>query len=169
MPTAATVTLAGVATILALLAAPGQASAQQSAIIESSAWIAGCWERRSGQSVTEEQWMPPRGGAMLGMSRTVRDGRLVEYEFLRLFERDGRLVYHATPSRQTPTEFTSTATSDTLAVFENPAHDFPQRIIYRRQGSDSLIARIEGPGPGGTRGVDFRFARAQCSGAHPAG
>lgn len=109
--------------------------------------------------------MAPRGGVMIGMSRTVREGKLIEHEFIRLIEREGRLVYRAMPSRQAPTEFTSTVASDTLMIFENPAHDFPQRMIYRRQGSDSLTARIEGPGTGGTRGVDFRFARDACAGA----
>lgn len=124
--------------------------------------MAGCWIRRGATLVTEEQWMSPEAGTMLGMSRTTRDGKLTEYEFLRLFERDGRLVYNAMPSGQAPTEFTSTRVADSALVFENPAHDFPQRIIYRRVGADSLVARIEGPGPNGVRGVDFRFARASC-------
>jgi hypothetical protein len=49
-------------------------------------------------------------------------------------------------------------------VFENPAHDFPQRIIYRRLSPDSLVARIEGPGPNNTtRGIDFPMRRVNCS------
>jgi hypothetical protein len=155
---------AGAATIVALSVSAGQHAPGSVEKIEAAAWIAGCWARRSGQTVVEEQWMVPRGGMMLGMSRTVRDGKLVEYEFIRLFESEGRLVYLAMPSRQAPAEFKSTATSDSLLIFENPAHDFPQRIIYRKQGADSLTARIEGPGPAGPRGVDFRYARAVCPG-----
>lgn len=159
--------LAGAATVAAVSGFAGQGAPARVEKIEAASWFAGCWTRRSGQTVIEEQWMAPRGGVMVGMSRTVRDGKLVEYEFIRLFESNGRLVYQAMPSRQAPTDFTSTVTSDTLLIFENPAHDFPQRIIYRRQGTDSLTARIEGPGPGGTRGVDFRFARDACPGDRP--
>lgn len=108
--------------------------------------------------------MVPRGGTMLGMSRTTRGDTLVEFEQLRIFERDGKLVYAAQPSRQALTEFTSTTVSDTLLVVENPSHDFPQRIHYRRAGADSLVARIEGTMGGQARGIDFPYVRAACPG-----
>ena len=59
-------------------------------------------------------------------------------------------------------EFASTAVSDTAVVFENLAHDFPQRIIYRRRGADSLVARIEGTRGGQMRGRDFPYRKAAC-------
>lgn len=129
-------------------------------------WMAGCWRRQSanGVSVVEEQWMMPRAGFALGMSRTVRgDSMVTEFEQLRIFQRAGNAVYHAEPSGQAPAEFEARTTSDTMVVFENAAHDFPQRIIYRKRGVDSLIARIEGTMNGQARGIDFPFARAQCS------
>jgi hypothetical protein len=47
-------------------------------------WLAGTWGlERNGRTVTE-QWMPPAGGTMLGMSRTIASGRTVEYELLLL-------------------------------------------------------------------------------------
>jgi len=44
------------------------------------------------------------------------------------------------------------------AVFENPDHDFPQRVIYRRCDAD-LCARIEGTVGGQVRGMDWRYRR----------
>ena len=76
-------------------------------------------------------------------------------------EQEGR-DDHAEPSGQAPADFEASAVSDSLITFENPAHDFPQRVIYRRRGSDSLIARIEGTRNGRVRGVDFPYARAAC-------
>jgi hypothetical protein len=87
---------------------------------------------------------------------------VVEFEQLRLFQRAGHAVYHAEPSGQTPTDFEAKSTSDTLVVFENAAHDFPQRVIYRKRGADSLIARIEGNMNGQARGIDFGYARVRC-------
>ena len=110
---------------------------------------------------TSSSWTAARAGTMLGVSRTVRGDSTVAWEHLRIFRRGGRLVYGALPSGQRYAEFTATEASDTLVVFENPAHDFPQRILYRPAG-DSLHARIGGPHDGETRGVDFRFARVRC-------
>ena len=137
-------------------------SAFQQRAIERAAFIQGCWERRSGTRIVEEQWMKPRGGSMLGMSRTVRGDTLVEWEFLRLYERGEQLVYAAQPSGQKPAEFTSILIERDVIIFANPAHDFPQRIIYRSSG-DSLFARIEGRMSGQERAVDFRYARVGCS------
>ena len=129
--------------------------------VESIAWLTGCWERATRSGSVDESWTAARAGTMLGVSRTVRGDSTVAWEHLRIFRRGGRLVYGALPSGQRYAEFTATEASDTLVVFENPAHDFPQRILYRPAG-DSLHARIEGPHDGETRGVDFRFARVRC-------
>ena len=106
--------------------------------------------------------MQPRGGLMLGVSRTVIGDSLREYEQVALSQRGAHLVYAATPARQAPAEFVSTAVSDSAVIFENPTHDFPQRIIYRRRGADSLIARVEGMRGGQLRGRDFAYHRVPC-------
>jgi hypothetical protein len=140
---------------------PLVASAQRANVVSHLGWIAGCWQQTGANArVVDEQWMTPRGNTMLGMSRTVRGDSLIEYEQLRIFERDGKAVYRAMPSGQPPAEFTAAGVSDTLVVFENPQHDFPQRIIYRKRGADSVIARIEGTANGRSRGVDFPYG--QC-------
>jgi hypothetical protein len=48
-------------------------------------------------------------------------------------------------------------------VFENPGHEFPQRIGYRRQGP-SLQAWIEGTKDRQARRVEFPYRRAACPG-----
>jgi len=108
--------------------------------------------------------MPPAGGIMMGASRTVANGQVVEWERLQLSEKDGHLVYTSLPSGQTEASFVSTAVTDSSFVVENLQHDFPQRINYRKHGADSLIARIEGPGQNGTLGMDFPMRRTSCTG-----
>lgn len=125
-------------------------------------WLSGCWENRRPGRLTEEHWMTPRGGIMLGMARTTRGDSLMEFEQVRIGERGGQLVYTAQPSGQAQAEFTSTEVGDSMVVFANPGHDFPQRVIYRRRGADSLLARIEGTMNGNARAVDFPYARGKC-------
>ena len=100
---------------------------------------------------------------MLGASRTTVGGTVREFEQLRLRVDGDRVVYTALPSGQAEASFTSTAVTDSGFTVENLQHDFPQRISYRRRGRDSLVARIEGPGPDGTRGVDFAMRRVSCT------
>jgi hypothetical protein len=149
--------------VLVPVGSPAALGAQAGAgRVSQLAWLAGCWEQNTGRQVVEEQWTRPRGGIMLGSGRTLRGDSLVEYEQVRIEERGGRLVYAAKPSGQAPADFTGTTVSDTAVTFENPAHDFPQRVMYRRAGRDSLLARVEGGRHGTVHGVDFPYRRVDC-------
>jgi hypothetical protein len=128
---------------LLVLGTMAQAQGPARASIGDVAWMAGAW----GTATTEERWTPAAGGAMLGVSRTVRGGKMTEFEFLRIVERDGGLVYIAQPNGRTPTEFVLTKFDATSATFENPAHDFPKMIRYVKKADGGLEASISaGPG-----------------------
>jgi hypothetical protein len=103
--------------------------------------------------------MKPAGGTMLGMSRTVRGGKTTEFEFLQIRDVAGRLAYVAKPSGQAEATFSLKTLGEHEIVFENPEHDFPQRIIYRLDAPARLTARIEGTVNGKTRGQDFPYTR----------
>ena len=95
---------------------------------------------------------------MLGVSRTVnKKGKTVAFEYLRIVERDGGLVYVAQPNGRPPTEFVLTELRGTRAVFENPRHDSPQRIVYELSDGGVLSASI-GFMNGG-RPTRFEFTR----------
>ena len=129
-------------------------------------WLAGCWTARSPRSVVEEQWMAPRAGTMLGAGRTVRINGTIEvlgeFEFTRIFERNGVLVFAANPSGQAPAEFPRGVLTDSSVVFSNPSHDFPQNVRYVRLRSDSLYAAVDGVINGAQRKFEFRYARSAC-------
>lgn len=148
---------------LALASTPWSPLAAQSpGQLDRLGFLSGCWELNAGNRVTHEHWMAPLGGMMLGMSRTVAGGTAREWEALRIFSRDGTPVYAAQPGGREPTEFTATTITDSSVVFANPEHDFPQRIIYRMSGADSLVARIEGERNGAVRGIDFPMRKVRC-------
>jgi hypothetical protein len=120
-------------------------------------WLAGAWVGTRGKSSIEERWSPPGGGAMLGTSRTVSRDKMVAFEFLRVVERGGGLVYVAQPGGAPPTEFVLAELSGARAVFENPRHDSPQRIVYELSAEGRLSASI-GFASGG-RPQRFEFER----------
>ncbi len=133
--------------------------------IDRLAWLAGCWEQQRGETLTQEQWMTPKGGTMMGVNRTVARGKTVAYEFLRIEERSGgRLFLIAKPSGQPEAEFMQTELSDSSVTFSNPTHDFPQRIRYRHDADGSIVGRIEGESDGEARAVDFPLVRVDCEG-----
>ena len=147
--------------IVALLA-QSPARAQQKATLDDLAWLAGCWENNRAGRMAEERWTKPKGGTMLGIGQTVKDGKTIEFEFMRIHEDKGDLFFTAKPSGQAETTFKLISYADGKAVFENPQHDFPTRVIYGKQPDGSLLARIEGVMNGQKRGIDFPFKRAKC-------
>jgi len=126
-------------------------------------WLPGCWKAEGGEAGSVEQWMPLAGGSLLGMGRTVKSGKTVAHEFMRIaLQPDGRLAFHAQPSGQPAASFTAVSLSDTEVVFENLQHDFPQRVVYARDGATRLAARIEGQHHGKTRSIPFPMQRVSC-------
>lgn len=154
--------LESIAVLAALL--PGPAARAQGDDLSRLAWLAGCWKSDTAEAGSVEQWMPPAGGTMLGMSRTVRQGRTVEFEFLQIrAQPDGKLAYVAQPSGQPTATFPLLRLGDTEAAFENPQHDFPQRVVYQlAEGGSKLKARIEGLRGGKLRVIEFPMSRASC-------
>ena len=127
------------------------------------AWLAGCWASEGGEPGSGEQWMSPAGGTLLGVSRTVAKGRTIAHEFMQIREVEpGRLAFIANPSGQAQATFPVKSVGERAVVFENPAHDFPQRVMYRLDGAGLLRARIEGVIAGKPRTEDFPMRRVRC-------
>ena len=127
--------------------------------ISELSWISGDWQSPpGGRAQIEEHWTLPAGGSMLGMSRTVAGSKTAEFEFLRIEQRDNGIYYVAQPKGRCPaTDFRLTRVTAQEAVFENPTHDFPKRIIYRKTADDALTASIDGGE--GTKQMTFAFRR----------
>lgn len=127
------------------------------ATIDDLGWLAGAWLGSRGTRAIEERWGPAAGGSMLGTSRTIRRERMVAFEYLRIVERDGTLVYVAQPGGRPPTEFVLTSLEGRRAVFQNPRHDSPQQIVYSSEDDGNMTATI-GFVHGGA-GTQFEFQR----------
>lgn len=130
-------------------------------ILDELEGLAGCWQLRWDGGAIDEQWMRPAAGLMMGMSRTVRSGRVIETERLVIRETDDGLEYVADPSGQRETVFVATVFGDSEWIFSNQEHDFPQRIAYR-VSAEHLAAYIEGEQGGETRRIEFPMVRVSC-------
>lgn len=129
------------------------------AVIGDVAWLAGVWtgtRGSQGQTSIEERWSPPLGGSMLAVSRTVTRGKLAAFEYLRIVEKEGGLVYVAQPNGGAATEFVLTEVGPSRAVFENPRHDYPKRIVYEAAADGGLSATIGFTKGGTPRKFEFK-------------
>jgi len=107
------------------------------------AWMAGCWQSTNG--VTREYWAPTLATHMFGHSVTVGDGQVQFFEHMRIEMHGGAdgntYVFSAYPNGEGPSNFASTEIGSQTITFANAEHDYPQRIIYKRDG-DTLSASI---------------------------
>lgn len=148
---------------IALLLFAGAATHAKAADVGQLAWLAGCWESENADPGSGEHWLPLAGDVMFGISRTVRQDRVVAFEFMQIRAlEDEQLAFIAMPSGQQTTIFPLLRLGETEAVFENLQHDFPHRVIYQLEGESRLMARIEGVSRGAPRTIEFPMIRVGC-------
>ncbi len=124
--------------------------------LEDLSWMNGYWVNQENGSSSEELWSTSNGGMMIGLNRSVYANGRSSFEFLRIVESEDKIVYLASPGGQSPTPFTLSEVADKKAVFENMENDFPQRIIYSREG-DTMTARIEDAS--GEKGMQWTWTK----------
>lgn len=94
-------------------------------------WLTGCWQSTNG--ATREIWTESFEGLLFGHSVTVRDGRVVFFEDLRITPTQNGVDFSASPGGATPTVFEMIDQGTSMARFANPEHDYPQIITYLRE------------------------------------
>lgn len=148
------------AAALLLLSAPvfGQAPAR----VAELEWMAGTWVQETpGKERVAESWLGPGNGLMVAVNLTTFANGRKSYEFLRISDTAEGFSYFASPGGRNPAvEFTLKESARQRVVFENAAHDFPQRVLYWREG-EQLVARIEGKLRDKERSQEWRFSRAR--------
>ncbi len=133
-----------------------QLMAQEKTDMQKLLWIADSWVSASGETTSYEEWKIVNDNLYEGGSKTVKDGKTIFSETLKIESNADGIFYVADVAHNpAPVKFKLTSVSDTSAVFENPIHDFPQKITYLLE-EGNLHAIIEGPGKDGKiKKVDF--------------
>jgi hypothetical protein len=115
--------------------------------MKKSAWLIGSWENRSQEGNAYESWTKENDSVYTGQSCFVIGTDTVSSESIRIEQRGEELFYIPTVKEQNngrPVSFTMTASAENELIFENPGHDFPQKITYLKITDDSLVAEISG-------------------------
>ncbi|HRK31171.1 MAG TPA: DUF6265 family protein [Tepidisphaeraceae bacterium] len=151
--------------LLCMMAADSSTQPAQPAKLADLGFIHGGWVSVKGETRTEEFWSPPRAGTMLGASRTIRGDVTVFFEYCRIEQRGEAIYYIAQPGGKAPTEFKLTQFDGKAAVFENPEHDFPNKIVYELIDQTTMKASIEGTRAGQRRGTSWELKRMGAAAA----
>jgi hypothetical protein len=129
-------------------------------------WLSGDWRRCKDGEIVEERWLGPRGDLMIGANLTSSKSGRTTWELLRLAKNDDGWTYWASPMGKPPTPFRLVEGGAQRAVFANPEHGFPARVLYWREGEE-LLARIEGTLRDKPASVEWRFARGTAADCPP--
>src|SRR5688500_11776780 len=141
--------------LILALAAPAAVSAEEEDAPFPS-WLAGAWSNADGERWAEEFWTHPRAGLMIGGSGEGQGETLRTWESIRIVRTtDGSLAYVPMPNGGAPVQFALSNQGTRSIEFANPAHDFPQRIRYWREGNTlhAEIAMIDG-----SRAIEWSYA-----------
>ncbi len=144
---------------------PGFVSAQPLSLkLKDLEWLLGAWKRESARSITFERWRKLSDKTFEGESvrRSKATGDSVLVESLVLAEMGGEIFYLAkVDENRLPVAFRLTSLAGGRAVFENPEHDFPQRITYILNADDSLLVITAGKegGQDEEQQIEFSFQK----------
>jgi Domain of unknown function (DUF6265) len=135
--------------------------------LEDIAWLAGAWSGEAGGMLTEEQWMTPHAGCMLGMCRMSRGGKLFLSEFLTIEEREAGVelrIHHFKAGmerrEEKPFVWRLASTADKQAVFELVGEGRVKKLVYAQPAAGEIACTLFIEENGQKREEHFRMSRA---------
>jgi hypothetical protein len=125
----------------------GKAETKKYAELAKAEWLIGRWENNSPNGNLSETWKKENDSVFTGASYFIKGKDTLHFETIALSQKGTELTYNPTVQGQNndkPVAFKMTSATNKELVFENPAHDFPQKIVYNKITADSLVAQISG-------------------------
>src|SRR6476646_5283669 len=99
--------------------------------ISSFAWLEGKWVGRYDSVPIFEQWKAAEGKVMRGRGGVLSGKDTAFAERISISEKEDGIYYTAiVAGNPAPVDFKFRGFKNDTAVFEDPTHDFPQRVLY---------------------------------------
>ena len=91
-----------------------------------------------------EHWDRLNEQSLRGLSYTVNENNMAVSEYLEIEQNGYEISYRATVLHQNEGKSVAfkLVRSDSIFLFENPDHDFPKKIIYRKISADELFVSV---------------------------
>lgn len=132
--------------------------------VENANWLIGRWENNSKEGNLSEFWTKTNDSTFHGESYFVIEKDTVFGEKIVLMQNGKDFIYEVSVAKQNdekPVPFKLKKSSETEIVWENPTHDFPNKIVYQKVGKDSLVAEIFGTKDGKVKSEVFKMKKVQ--------
>ncbi|RTZ06650.1 hypothetical protein EKM05_12020 [Flavobacterium sp. GSP27] len=110
-------------------------------------WILGNWENKSVDGNLSETWKKVNDSTFEAQSYFIKEKDTLHFESIILQQKGEELTYSTMVKGQNEEKavaFKLTTTTEKQLVFENPKHDYPQKIIYSEINPDSMVTKISG-------------------------
>lgn len=110
-------------------------------------WLEGEWKTNNRSGFMGENWAQENDTLISGQGMVHIAGQLRVMEEINIYISDGEMYYTAKVSEQNDGKqiiFVGTYIAPGHLVFENPEHDFPTRIVYKRTDSGTLEVNLSG-------------------------
>ena len=136
----------------------------QSTSIKQFSFMLGNWEMKTSKGKLSESWKQV-GESLIGKSyryNLAGDSTLMETVIIKKIA--GNFFFCVTGAQEDKTKtikFKLVSSAENQLIFENKAHDFPQRIVYENKGKDILFAWIAGPMNGKEAKSEFNYRRRE--------
>ena len=143
---------------------PMEITAKKYEAVENANWLIGRWENNSAEGNLSEFWTKANDSTFHGESYFVIEKDTVFGEKVALMQRGTDFIYEARVAKQNdekPVPFKLTSSSEKEMVWENPSHDYPNKIVYHKVGNDSLVADIFGVKDGKEKSETFKMKKVQ--------
>lgn len=132
--------------------------------IKKAAWVLGKWQtEQSPDGQFTEIWTQKNDTLLVGHGVLMQGADTAFAEYLQIVQRGEDLFYVANvlgENNEEPVEFKLTS-ADKALVFENPVHDFPQKISYIQLGADSMLAEVSAMENGQEQKESFALKRVK--------
>lgn len=115
--------------------------------IDHAQWLIGTWGTSTSEGDLSETWIKENDSVFSGTAYFIKDEDTLHSETIALNQTGDNLVYTPIVKGQNedrPVSFRLTSATANQLVFENPSHDYPQKIVYNKITKDSMVAEISG-------------------------
>ncbi len=144
--------------IMLLIYLAGYNIKAQNIDLDSLKWMTGVWISEKGDKSQKETWERLSANVYSGKGMRINNQtkEILAFEDLLLTKMGTDIFYIAkVAENEYPVSFKLTEITNDKAVFENPTHDFPQKLIYTLTNKNELLVEIKA----GEKGFFIKFLK----------